>query len=116
MPTPWSQDEVRAFALSLPETHEHSHFDRPDIRVRNKIFVTLPPDGRTAIFKTTPLGLDMLLRSGTETYFDAWGGRWVGAILENADPVELLELTLESYCITAPKSLAVMARASVQNL
>ena len=43
-----TQDEARAFALSLPDTTEQSHMGRPDLRVQNKIFLTLPPDGRRA--------------------------------------------------------------------
>jgi hypothetical protein len=74
---PWTVDEVRRFALSLPEAHEHSHFGRPDIRVRNKIFATLPEGGQTVYLKVTPLGLDLLVRTDPETYRDAWGGRRV---------------------------------------
>jgi hypothetical protein len=82
----WTPEEVRAFALSLPEAHEHAHFGRPDIRVRNKIFATLPEDGRTVNLKTTPLGLDLLIGADPAAYRDAWGGRWVGVELARADP------------------------------
>ena len=34
----WTQDAVRAFALSLPEAHEDSPMGRPDLRVRKRIF------------------------------------------------------------------------------
>lgn len=30
----WAQDQVRAFALALPEAHASSHTGRPDLRVR----------------------------------------------------------------------------------
>ena len=60
--TKWTQEDVRAFALSLPEAHEASHMARPDLRVRSRIFATLPPDGSVNV-KTTPVALDMLIRS-----------------------------------------------------
>lgn len=44
---PLTQADARALALALPETHEASHMGTPDLRVRDKIFATLPPAGRT---------------------------------------------------------------------
>lgn len=107
----WTQEEVRRFSLGLPETGEQSHFGRPDLRVRGKIFATLPEDGRTVNLKTTPIGLDMLLRSDAETYRDAWGGRWVGIELSRVDPGELRELIVEAFCLAAPKKVAAAVRA-----
>lgn len=108
----WSQDEVRHFALSLPEAHEHSHFGRPDIRVRNKIFLTLPEDGLTVNVKVTALGLDLLLRSAPEVYRDAWGGRWMGVMLAQVSAEVLREHILDAYCLAAPKRLAARVRES----
>ena len=107
----WTQDQVRAFALALPEAHEHSHMGRPDLRVRNKIFATLPQEGHSVNIKTTPLALDMLLRSDPETYHDVWGGRAVGVDLARVEPSELRELLVEGYRLAAPKTLAALARA-----
>lgn len=110
-PERWTLEEVRAFALSLPEAHEHAHFGRPDLRVRNKIFATLPEDGRTVNVKVRPIDLDMLARTDPETYRDVWGGRWMGVELGRVEPGELRELIVEAYCLAAPKSLAARARA-----
>ena len=107
----WTQEEVRGFSLSLPEAAESAHSGRPDLRVRNRIFATLPEDGRTVNLKTTPIGLDMLLRSDPATYRQVWGGRWVGVELAGVDPAELRELIVEAYCLAAPKKLAAAARA-----
>jgi hypothetical protein len=38
-------DDVRAFALALPDTTEEPHHDYGSFRVRGKIFVTMPPGG-----------------------------------------------------------------------
>ena len=42
---------VRRLALRMPESFESSHFSRPDFRVHNKIFATLPPDGQTVVLR-----------------------------------------------------------------
>src|SRR5690606_38558888 len=111
-PSRWTQAEVRAFALSLPEAHESSHMGRPDLRVRKRIFATLPEGGATVNLKTTPIALDMLLRSDPETFRDVWGGRWVGVELTRIDIEELRELLLDAYCLAAPKKLAASVRGS----
>lgn len=113
MPKRWSHAEIREFALRLPETSEDSHFGRPDLRVRRKIFVTLPEEEiQAVILKTTPLALDMLLRSDDSVFRDAWGGRWVRIDLARIDAEELSDLILEAYCLAAPKKLAALARES----
>jgi len=109
----WSQAQVRVFALALPEAHEHAHMGRPDLRVRNKIFATLPQDGITVNVKIAPLDLDTLVRAEPDTFRDVWNGRWVGIELSRIEPTALRELLLEGYCLAAPKSLAARARASV---
>lgn len=111
-PARLTQEVVRTLALSLPEAHQSSHMGRPDLRVRNRIFATLPEDGRTVNMKTTPQALDMLLRDDTEAFKDVWGGRWVGVELARVDAAEVRELLLEAYCLAAPRGLASQARAS----
>ena len=46
-------DSAKKLALALPEATEKSHFQKPDFRVRNRIFMTLPLTGR-AVLKLTP--------------------------------------------------------------
>lgn len=111
MPKDWTQERVRAFALQLPEVEESSHRGRPDLRVRKRIFATLPEDGRTVNIKSTPLALDMLLRADPATFRDVWGGRWVGVDLRRVDATTLRELLIEGYCAAAPKTLASRVRS-----
>lgn len=49
---PLTHDDVREFALSLPQAEEKSHFDKADFRVNNKIFATLPAPDKF-VFKAT---------------------------------------------------------------
>lgn len=42
---PVTLDDVRTFALALPDTTEEPHHNFGSFRVRGKIFVTIPPGG-----------------------------------------------------------------------
>ncbi len=108
----WDQGSVRAFALSLPEAQEHSHLGRPDLRVRNRIFLTLPEDDRSVNLKTTPIALDMLVRTDPYAFKDVWGGRWVRVDLAKVSPDEVRDLVIEAYCLAAPRRLAAQARST----
>jgi len=102
-----TQAVARTVALSLPEATEGSHMGTPDLRVRNKIFATLPPTAPGTInLKTTPANLDALVRRAPATYRDAWGGRWMGVELARISAGELRELLREAWRLAAPKRLA----------
>src|SRR5207247_11358514 len=66
---------VRRLALALPETIERSHFSRPDFRVRNKTFATLPPDGQTVVLRLAPADVDALVSAAAATFWNEWRGR-----------------------------------------
>ncbi len=83
---PPDQDDVRRIALALPETSESAHRGRPDLRVRNKIFATLPEDGASANLKTTAINLDDLVSFDPATFRDVWGGKWVGSTSAASTP------------------------------
>jgi len=108
-----TQQQVRDLALSLPEAYADSHMGRPDLRVRKKIFATLPEDGLTVNLKTTPIALDMLLRDDPEAFRDVWGGRWVGVTLARVPSDEVEALLIEAYCLAASRSLAALARERI---
>ena len=103
---PIDQTRVRALALALPETKDGMHLGRADLRVKGKIFMTLPDDGRTVNLKTTPANLDLLIKAHPDTFSDAWGGRWIGVDLGLVKPDQLLDLVIEAWRLAAPKRLA----------
>lgn len=47
-------DQVRSFALSLPEAYEQEHWGKASFRVRNKIFAVIQEDGNHVVVKATP--------------------------------------------------------------
>lgn len=94
-------------ALSLPEAHEGAHMGHADLRVRDKIFASLPSDEGMAAVKISPVSLDALVREDPETFRNAWGGRWVGVRLDRVSRDVMRELLRDAWAMTAPKSLAV---------
>ena len=103
---------VRRLALALPEAFESSHFDQPDFRVHNRIFATLPDDGRTVALKTTPANLDALVTADGATFRDEWRGRWVRIQLDRVSPPLLRDLLADAWRLAAPKRLAAALRSS----
>jgi hypothetical protein len=100
-----TQDDVRRIALALPEAHEGAHMGHADLRVRNKIFASLPSDPRTVSMKISPANLDALVAADPETYRDVWAGRWVGVSLDRITTRALRELLTDAWRLTAPRSL-----------
>jgi hypothetical protein len=102
----WNQDDVRAFALGLPDVEEGPHFDRPAFRVRRKIFATLPAGGHTVTLKTTSVNLEALATADPETFRDVWRGTWMSVELSRVDPESLQALITDAWRLAAPKRLA----------
>jgi hypothetical protein len=103
---PIDQARVRTLGLALPETTDGMHLGRADLRVKGKIFMTLPQDGRTVNLKTTAANLDLLVKTQPDTFSDVWGGKWVGVDLDLVKADQLLDLVIEAWRLTAPKRLA----------
>jgi len=99
-----SQDDLRSVAGRLPGTEPGSHHGREDLRVRNKIFATLPPDG-SIVLKTTPENLDALVAADPETFRRVWGERWVGVQVGRLSVERLADLVADAWRLAAPKAL-----------
>lgn len=101
-------EDARRLALDMPEAVEKAHFDKPDFRVRNHIFMTLPSRDR-AVFKLMPEQQEML--SGAEPAVFAavaggWGRQgWTSMFLENADEPTLKSVLTMAWRNVAPASL-----------
>ncbi len=103
---------VRRLALALPETIESSHLSRPDFRVRNKIFATLPPDGQTVVLRLAPADVDVLVSAAQATFWNEWRGRWLGIRLDRVALPVLRDLLADAWRTVAPKRLAAAAKTS----
>jgi hypothetical protein len=97
-------DDFRDIALALPEAEEKSHFGKPDFRVRNRIFGTLPDAGR-AVIKLTPEEQSVLTAAEPAIFRPVKGGwgrqGWTELDLAAAD-----ETTLRSACWMAWRNAA----------
>lgn len=102
-----AQDDVVEMALALPETSQSAHRGRADLRVCNKIFVTLPEDGASVNLKTTTDELETLVAIDPVAFRDVWGGKWVGVDLGRVDADQLRQLITDAWRLAAPKRLAV---------
>jgi hypothetical protein len=102
-------DDLRRFALALPETTEKVTWD-VDItfRVRDKIFAIMGPDGGSASIKASLEAQQALVASDPKTFsVSAYTGRygWTTVNLEHVEADELQELVEEAWRRTAPKKL-----------
>lgn len=99
---------VRNYALSLPETTEAPHFNYQSFRVRDKIFVTVPPgeevihifppeDQREQALALYPQFIEKL----------TWGSKVAGVrvTLAGAQPSIVKALILAAWQRKAPKRL-----------
>jgi hypothetical protein len=112
-PARLDQEGVRAFALTLPEAHEGAHQGGPDLRVRNKIFATLPTGTGRVHLKVAPAHLPMLVARAPDVFTSLWGGRAVGVRLDAIDPAELRQLVVDAYRLVAPKRLGDSVEATI---
>ena len=101
-------DQVRRYALSLPDSTEEPHFEYSSFRVRGKIFMTVPPDEqhmhvfvgedeRERALALYPAFLEKLV----------WGGKVRGlrVRLSKASPSAVNRLVREAWLGKAPKRL-----------
>ncbi len=104
------RDELREYALSLPEAYEDFPWGERVAKVRKKVFVFLGSDG----YQPVTVGLKLvqshalgLAQPGVEPMAYGLGKHgWVYIRLGDETPLEMLrEWTAESYRAVAPKSL-----------
>ncbi|MFL6592165.1 MAG: MmcQ/YjbR family DNA-binding protein [Luteimonas sp.] len=106
-------EQLRSYALSLPETSEEPHFHYSSYRVRGKIFATVPPDGGFVHIFVGDEQRDMALALYPEVVESlAWGKKIVGVrvALANVKAAFVQELLRGAWDRKAPKSLAGRAR------
>ena len=106
-------EEVRKFALSLPETTEQPHHEMSSFRVRGKIVVTVPPDGEHLhIFVDEDLtGAAVGHESGACE--ELWWGKKLYGVrvhLPSAESDMVLDLVEEAWRGKAPKALLKQGR------
>ncbi|MFI8965990.1 MmcQ/YjbR family DNA-binding protein [Streptomyces sp. NPDC053493] len=104
-----TSEEVRALALSLPETTEKVAWSMPTFRVAGKMFLTLPDDETSMAVRCPKLERDELVLAEPDKFWVAdheAAFAWVRvrlAALDDAD--ELRAIVLDSWHQAAPPRL-----------
>lgn len=76
-------EEVRKYALSLPEVTEEPHFEKTSFRVRGKIFATVPEGGQYLHVFTDELEVRSCVEDDPEAYEVLMWGRRVAGVRIN---------------------------------
>jgi hypothetical protein len=101
-------DDVRAVALALPETTERPAWDMACLRVRDKIFASMPPDETWVAIRLAE-GENRVLAAERPGVFSVphhyRNSTMVVVDLAAADPAELAELLTEAWRLRAPARL-----------
>jgi len=108
-------DDLRAFCLSLPETHEvetwgdAEHAGDVTFRVRGKIYLITGPTGGAASIRTDRAQQADLLAAFPDAVSVApYVGRfgWVNVRLDSLDPAIVRDIIAGAWRRTAPKAVA----------
>jgi hypothetical protein len=101
-------DDVRAIALALPETTERPAWDMACLRVRDKVFASLPPGEEWVAIRLAP-GENTGLAAERPAVFSVphhyRNSTMVVVALDAVDRVELAELLTEAWRQRAPARL-----------
>ena len=100
--------QVRRHALSMLEVTEEPHFEKSSFRVRGKIFITVPADGKHLHVFVAERAREMVIAMYPEFLEElTWGGKVVGlrVHLARATPTVIKHLVSQAWADKAPKSL-----------
>jgi hypothetical protein len=107
-------EDVRKFALALPDTTEEPHHHFGSFRVRGKIFVTMPPGGELLHIFLPDEKRELALALDPEFLEPVvWGSKILGvrAHLPKAKKATVLQLVEQAYVY---KSARVRSRKSTK--
>ncbi|MBV9774229.1 MAG: MmcQ/YjbR family DNA-binding protein [Gemmatimonadetes bacterium] len=101
-------EEVRKLALSLPGAEERETWGEATFRVKDKIFVTVGPEGKAAGVKASKEDQALLISSDPDTFsMSEYVGRfgWVTVQLASVEAEVMRGLVVDAWRRTAPKKL-----------
>ena len=106
-------DEVRQFALSLPEASEAPHFNFSSFRIKGKIFATVPPDESHLHLVVDDSMREMMVEMAPDAYEKLWWGKKVVGLrvkLALAHEPDVKTLLKNAWKKKAPKNLHLQVR------
>ena len=111
-------EQVRAFALSLPEANEEPHFDRTSFRVKGKIFLTArPSEDQVNVFVQEEARVEALDTHPEFVSELLWGKKPGGLRVELAGlPAAIMEELVQSAWVSkAPKKISQQYRTDEED-
>ena len=87
-----SEDDVRAIALSLPETEERPSYGTPGFRVKDRLFARIREPGVLVVWCADEAEKDFLIRAEPEKFFTIPHYDGHPSVLVRLDAVERDEL------------------------
>jgi hypothetical protein len=104
-----TESDVRAIALSLPQTEERPCYGTPGFRVKDRLFARIREEGVLLLWCADEGEKDFLIRADPEKFFTVPhydGHASVLVRLGAVDRDELAELLTDAWRVRAPKRLA----------
>lgn len=101
-------DDVRRFALSLPDATEEPHFESISFRVKGKIFATVPPEGSHLHVFVDEDRRELALSMYPNAYEKLWWGKKILGVrvsLTDAMLDDVTDLLVCAWKRKAPKRL-----------
>jgi hypothetical protein len=102
------EQDVRAFALSLPEAIEAPHFDSASFRVRGRIFATIPAQGDRVHVFVAEDEVHAAVAEHPSWCEELWWGKKLAGLriyLQDAEFDFVNELIVDAWSRKAPKRL-----------
>lgn len=103
-------DFIRSFALSLPQTTEEPHFEKPSFRVKKKIFATYEKKNNRLCLKLSEIDQSVFSTIDKNSIYpvpNKWGKQgWTFVELDKLDNEVLKDALTTAYCRVAPQKLA----------
>lgn len=111
-------DEVRRYALSLPEATEEPHFQLSSFRVRGKIFATVPVDQAHLHVFVAEEDREFATTVDPQAYEKLWWGKKVVGVrvtLAKAKINDVEHLLYSAWRRKAPKALGVSSSVDARS-
>jgi hypothetical protein len=100
---------AKQLALSLPESEEKSHFEKPDFRIKNKVFAVLHQDKSSMVVKLSVIDQSVFCAYDNTIIYPVAGGwgrqGWTMISLKKVKKSMLLDALTTAWKTVAPSKL-----------
>jgi len=109
-------EQLRALALSFPETTEEPHFEKTSFRVKKKIFATYDHKNKSACIKLSAIDQHVFASADKTNIYavdNKWGKQgWTMVEMQDVHNDLFSDALTLAYCEVAPAKLAEQLRSA----